>query len=369
MKNIFFLISLFFFGSVSVSAQVYRGNLYEFFDNQQPDARSEALGKIQATLYGSPSTSFYNPASSSFSEGLNVQFSNLHPQYYEELDGLKYNTYGISYNSKKYGAIAFSLRYLNYGDFKCTTADDPDVVFTESDKWYNYTLNYSYMPISDLSVGLNINYFRRDFFNPIEKGWYFDLGILKRIAFDNEASTQNIFIGASCSNIGNSEVKYDDNEIYFNPDGSTSLQKVSMKEPLPSNLRIGASYDYETKLRLSGFKIFKAMLSTEYSDLVNSKSYTTIKAGAEFTFLEIIQLRLGYYNEKIYNNWFYENKKNLSEFTYGAGINIPIQKIFDTNIPVALQFDYANLRTPKTNVNFNIDKNYSVFNLNLNVGI
>ena len=90
------------------------------------------------------------------------------------------------------------------------------------------------------------------------------------------------------------------------------------KRRLPSTLKIGASYDYETKLQLSGFKIFKIMASAEYNDMLNSGLYTYDKLGAEFTFLETLKLRLGYYKEKINEN------SGLAHLTSISGIHVSI---------------------------------------------
>jgi hypothetical protein len=358
MKKSLFVLSLFVISSVLINAQVYRGDYQTFFDYEQPDARSEAMGKTQVTLYGNPMSSLYNPASSSFSEGLNVEYTHLDPQFVEEINGLKFNTFGISYNSKKYGAISFGARIFDEGSF---AANDWNT--------YNYALNYSYMPINDLSIGVNINYFRDSFTDIVSTAWYWDLGLLKRIPLNTETSSQNIFIGASFLNVGNNEGRYTANDIVYRSDGTYSKVEFTEKTPLPSTLKIGVSYDYETKLQLSGFKIFKIMAAAEYSDMLNSGLYTYDKLGAEFTFLETVKLRLGYYNEKINENSTSDNKENLSEFTYGFGINVPVQKIINSKIPISLQFDYASLKAPSYSDIYSTDKHYSVFNLNLNVGI
>jgi hypothetical protein len=359
MKNLSLVFSLILISSVLVNAQVYRGDYQVFFDYERPDARSEAMGKTQVTLYGSPSSSLYNPASSSFSDGLNVEYTHLDQQHIEYINGAKYYTYGASFNSKKYGAVAFDLHYY----------DQSNPMWSDWEL-YNYTLNYSYMPINDLSIGININYFRDNYMGTLTTACYWDLGLLRRISINTETSSQDIFIGASFLNVGNNQASHTVDGFIDQASGLID-QRVELTEELalPSVLKVGVSYDYETKLQLSGFKIFKIMASAEYSDMLNSGLYSYDKLGAEFTVLEALKLRLGYYKEKINGNSDNGNKENLSEFTYGFGVNVPVQKIFNTKYPVSLQFDYASLKAPSYSDIHSTDKHYSVFNLILNVGI
>jgi hypothetical protein len=373
MKKFLLVFFLFLNCSVITKAQAYTGNLYDFFDFHQPDARSEALGKTQVVLYGNPLSSYNNPASSSFSEGLNVEYSHLDPQLLFAIGAASYDAYGISYNSKKYGAIAFNAHYFSGATFGYSYPPFYDYIKHFSPTISDYSFNYSYMPVNNLSVGININYFREDkLISSMATAWSFDLGLLKKITFNNSTNTQNIFLGVDIFNVANNKIKFDSDQTsayYINNGVMPGLQECPLKLTLPSNLRIGASYDYETKLQLAGFKIFKMMAATEYSDLINAKLFTTIKTGAEFTFLETLKLRIGYYNEKVFDDPTLWNKENLSEFTYGAGVNIPIQRVINSNFPVSLQFDYSSSKNTTFSALRKSDKRYSVFNLNLNVGI
>lgn len=373
------VIILFSVFTCLMNAQQYNGEYYTFFDYQQPDARSEALGKMQVVLLGSPISATYNPASSAFSEGLNVQYNYLNSRYfYSGLDP-KQCTYGISYNSKKKMAIAFNVQSYSDGEYINTVRD----VNTPSGyrsygftpKRYKYSINSSYMAAKDFSFGLNINYFEDNYRENGKTGaWFFDLGLLKRFRFEYETEVHNLIIGASVTNVTYSQISvvpimYAAKSIYtpqptaIEKPGSVSDVRMSESTSLPTNYRIGASYDYETKLQISGYRIFKVLALGEFSYIAKSNMYTTLKGGAELTFFEMLKLRMGYYSEKVSDSPNNElMKEYISQFTYGLGIYLPFKKIFNVNIPFSFQFDFASLEALSGYNNYSIDKNYNVYN-------
>ena len=348
--------------SVCAFAQTYKGEYSFIYDFQQPDARSEAMGKLQGALYDSPLSSLYNPASSSFACGLNLSYNHLQPKFSLGSNDSKHDVFSAGYNFHKYGAAAFSFRQFSFGKVIFTNMEHPDGTGEYFiPEIFNYTFNYSYSPFRDLSVGFNLNYFvDKQVINKSPTAWIYDFGIMKLFRQNTETSSSNIILSGSISNITNSEIKYN-SEYYL-----TAMEHV-FKNYLPSELRIGAAYEYENKLQLSGFEIIKAMLACEYNDPVNSKLFTTYKAGVEITLLELLKLRMGYYNEKINDNSVNNNIESLSEFTYGFGLNLPLNKITARRIPIDIQFDYVNLPIPIYNSSFKIDKDYSAISLNAKI--
>lgn len=361
MKKNLFLLVIFFAASALINAQTYNSDYLPFYNYQQPDARSEAMGKAQVNLHGNPLSSTYNAASGSFSEGINAEFTQLNPKYNIKPNDSRYNTYGLSYNTKKYGAFAFDVQRFSYGEFSKYGPSSPVPEKKYTAAMTNYMLNYSNMIYENLSIGINANYVYDNFEDLGNSAWLFDIGTMKKFTLNSETNIQNIFISASCSNITNTELKMQETYV--------SAEELINKKYFPSDFRIGVSYEYENKLQLSGFRILKVLVSAEYNDLLNSKFYTSQKAGAEVSFLEMLQLRLGYYHEYINDNTDEGNKENLSELTYGLGIYLPLRKIFNVQIPLSLQFDYASLPAPSYNERMEIKDNYPVFNLKLNLSI
>ena len=163
MKKFLFLLVISFATSSLIKAQTFNGDYLPFYNYQQPDARSQAMGRAQVNLYGTPLSSTYNAASSSFSEGLNAEFTQLYPKYKITSNEPRYNTYGLSYNTKKYGAISFNVQRFSYGElFKFHP-----LIFQITEKFTsimtNYTFNYSKMVFDNFSFGVNVNYITDNF--------------------------------------------------------------------------------------------------------------------------------------------------------------------------------------------------------------
>lgn len=357
-------------------SQKYERAFNQVFDFQQPDAVSEAMGKVQVVQTGSPVSAIYNPASSSFSKGLSIHYTYLEPYSIVFGTDPKKNSFSISYNTHKYGAISFTTQYFSNGTFHTTQRD------TASPKGYSdyqytptasrYCFNYSYSIPEYFSIGLNANCLEeKSIGGKSQTAWFFDFGLMKNIVFENAKYKQNILAGASISNFTNKKV---DNllMIYIIENGlaSHTFANTDVKTYLPTYYRFGASYEFETKLELAGYRIFKAKAAAEYSFVGKLDYYQTIKTGAELTFMEMLRLRIGYYNEKIGDEnsdiWY---KDYLSQFTYGVGLNLPIHKLLHTQLPVNLQFDFsANkaLSEYKTNPE---DKICYIYNFGLNIGI
>jgi len=368
MKHFFLFVTAALVFSTLCNAQIYNGKYFNFFDYQQPDARSEAMGKVQTTLTGNPLTSAYNAASTSFSCGLNADFSHVKPRStaIEENGNTSYNNYGASYNSGQYGAIAFGYRNFSVNGMKVILGAPytSSALLIITDVYFsNYNLNYSYRIMKNLSMGITYNYIKMDNYSYKANVYYFDLGVMEKIPFESESNSQNIIIGASLTNFTNNQLKptykfiqyYSINNSYY---------------PLPSELKLGTAYTYETKLRINDHKLFRIMAAAEYRDMVNSSTFSTAKLGTELTFAEMLNIRFGYYYEDFKTlDYTPDIKKKLSEFTYGLGINLPLNKLLHFNMPVTLQVDYANLKAPvfSNRPGEDLSKRYSPINFNLNM--
>ncbi len=118
------------------------------------------------------------------------------------------------YSSKKYGSVAFGIKYLNYGKFDLyDQAENYYGTFTAAD--YIPILTYSFQIDSQLSVGISF----KPVFSQLEKyksyGFAFDFGILFK-------ATPNITFAAALRNQGKQLKPY--------------YQTI---EPLPKNFSLG----------------------------------------------------------------------------------------------------------------------------------
>lgn len=369
---LFLILSL----SGILHAQKYDGAFSHVFDFQQPDAVSEAMGKVQVALTGSPASAVYNPAASSFGKGLSFQYNYIEPYSIVFGTDPHKSLYAISYNTNKYGAFSFTTQHYNFGTYRYSRRDitSPQGYsdYENTPTLNRYCLNYSYAIPGYFSIGLNANIFEHNAEKEMSQtAYFFDLGLMKDFQITNETYSQNIIIAAAVTNF--TYKKVDDLlmiSLIKNHAVSNTFENTDVKIYLPTQYRFGASYEFESNLQLSGFKIVKAKALAEYLHVDKSDYYNTIKIGAELTMMEMLKLRIGYYKEKTgdeNNNIFY--KDYLTQSTYGVGLNLPIHKLLKTQIPMNLQFDFSgNEASSEYDLPVNGKKCY-IYNFCLNLGI
>jgi hypothetical protein len=350
MKKIFLILPMLWLNLAYISAQentLYGSNVFMYM---QPNARAEAMGRGTATTYGDPSSVMYNPASSSFTEGFDIEASHSNPYIYSDNKNY-YDYFGASYSTNKYGTIAFTTAHYSFN----------------RDNYYNYTpyswlhtLNYSYVH-NNFALGININYYKDHKDSSDYSAYYADLGLLKKIDIASDNSKQFLLIGVSLTNISRAE-----------------LMEDTISYSIPSFFRSGISYEFQANENISELNLFKMLYSINYKYALNLDKTYSLQFGTEFTFLDILKLRAGYYWDKSSGNHTETRTDKHSAFTYGAGLSLPIGKLYDTKLPIELQFDYARLPIANEYDNYTYYANYSIYynyrsyniySLNLKLGI
>lgn len=344
MKRAIIITFLYLINSTFSLCQQYALNLDHLFLWQQVNARTEAMGRGGAASFGSPYSAFLNPASSSFSEGINTEISHLEPLFYID-DKAIFNSYGISFNTKKYGAITLNALHFNskreYSTvLPSSSLDTPYPIrefFTPAADYF--MINYSYLLPSNLSIGININYLKINGARLKFDSFLFDAGLMQKFSVNGVNGINNYYAGMSLTNIGVSKAEYSISDKYYR------LYNISLL--IPSIFRIGGAYEYLPMKKIGDFSLFKMLLSLNYKDVLNSKYNSAIQAGSEFTFLDILKIRAGYYYEEYDDNQPPVYIDKVSKFTYGFGVNIPIGLLYNSNYPIEIQFDYANPVNPQ----------------------
>jgi hypothetical protein len=358
MKKIIYIISVWIFCLSGGFAQSYDGFFDSFFLRQQANAQAEAMGRGHATMTGSPFSVFYNPASSAFSEGVTTEFSRYIPNfgYYPNAHT---NSYGVTINLNKFGAVTFNEIYYTYNE---TYNASEDNVFIHPVKSKLDILNYSYKFPSDFSLGINIDYFWNDYVQSNDNGIMYDIGFLKRFILNIDAATHIFFLGLSCTDITDGNIER----------GGRYTSKYSG----PTIARIGASYEFNPNIKLINYNAVKALIAIDGKFVTNNNYDRALQLGTEFTFCEALKLRGGYYNDNVDTDYDPNMKTDLSHFTWGVGINIPISKLCKLDDPLELQFDFARLKNPgyyyslaNTKLYSESSAYYSIYSLKLNVGI
>lgn len=312
----------------------YYGTLAPLYINHSPSAKAEAMGKGLVANNNGDYGSYYNPALTSLSEGLNTNFS------YIEVGGIKpsLSYYGASYSGKKLGSIGVTAYYFTKPQNRLYAYDEK-----YKGGYYDaiYTVNYSREIVKDFYAGVNLgifhysNYFYSfsDFDTPvIDDGATLDLGLLKKFELPTVATKQTIRLGTALYNITGSKVTNGyESEIY--------------KDPLPVIFRFGISHEIAlTNIREVEFSFFS---HAEYENMLNSKYDIVYKLGEEFSINNIFHFRVGYYYSEVTDEYYYTGVSGYqSEFTGGIGLSLPINKILKMKNPLILKIDFSSIAPP-----------------------
>lgn len=349
MKKILFVFLVVNCSFITLRAQTYTGYAQEMFLFSQPDARSESMGRGSAVLYGSPFTNFYNPASSSFSRGVNAEVSHLELPY-PFRPQTNYDIYGAGVNLGKYGSIAFNYMHSVLGVvFLYTDENNPDILNEHKPESNIFMLNYSRNIINGLSAGVNINCFQDKLGNNEFNSWTYDFGLLKKFSFESEKILHDLYLGLSFTNFTNTKIFLSGKEYTH----------------LPSIMRIAAGYEFKPQGKVADYQIFKALLTTQYMHLLNTEEFSHFQLGTEITLFEMLNIRGGFFTVGLNNYDVNGFVKRLNEATYGFGIELPIKKISNMAIPLNIRFDHTFLPYPSYYPDSPKGDNCPIYTLNI----
>lgn len=319
----------------------YRGAFSELFFGRQPSSRAEAMGRGYVTIDGDMDAYFYNPAGIANINFLDVKFTTSSPYYFA--DKARYYQFGLGYNLNNDIVIGLNINIMSYGEEYYTLNEIGEIIDGYTPYLSNYTLTMA-TPLSDaLSVGWNINYFNVNDSNDLHNTLFFDVGtIYKHKLTSFFASENEISFGASIRNFTFSKIKFD-----------------STDEELPVISRFGFSYSFLPNVEKNTIEV---LCQAEYQYLLNYDYRDGLHLGLETKFIEILSLRFGYYYENIDDGGHPDNKDQVSDFTYGFGIDIPVYKFAD--YPISLQIDYTSLPQVSYSQNYDWD-NFNSFTVKL----
>jgi hypothetical protein len=332
------------------------GLFYPFYFGRTPNARAEAMGKAYASINGDLNATFYNPAGLSNITGLEVTggyaspFKLLHDSYFLQA--------GAGYRLNQF--LQFSVSSVQFRNDNVILTDIEGNILDERNMSIkNYTLTLASEPIERLYVGLNMNYFLCDlaFDNPL-KTVYFDFGLIRKfILSKNMASKHSASLAVSISNLNSAKAS------------GRAFNDIDLDESLPIIARYGANYQFslDKNMLFPNLTTIGFLAQAEYQDLWNSGYHSSMRYGGEIRLLEILALRAGYYTEHINDFGYPEaNKDKIEDFTYGFGLQVPLDKL--TNIPLRINFDFASF--PQTTSSHNISDsewdNFTAYNLKVN---
>jgi len=325
------LISAAAYSQSEAEQRRYRGVLSSLYLHHQPSAKGEAMGRGLVANYEGSFGSYYNPALTSLSKGINFDFS------YSEADNIKpsLSYFGVSYSDEKLGSIGISAYYFSkptepYNSFR------PRLLLKHYDALF--TVNYSREIVKDFYAGVNFGvfHFSQYFVDGLSYTYYnvydgatLDIGLLKKFHISSTENKHILSFGTAVYNAANSQIPFEESEY---------------KEPLPVVLRIGASHQlfFEGKdVKKSEYPL-KIFTHIEIQKILNAEHDLTFKLGEEFTMWDILSVRAGYFLSKVHEEFFSWSPSEYDyEINFGAGINIPLQKLLKTKNPFNIKIDYT----------------------------
>lgn len=359
---IFFFISTCVYGQSIYNNDKYYGTLAELYLHRQPSPKAEAMGMGMAANNDEGFGADYNPALSSLGSGLNFNTSFSNP-YYLATES-KFNYFGVSYSDKKLGSFGLSRYFWTLGEpTVITTETGAELGTVDTYGTALYTLNYSRELTNNFFAGVNLGLAHINFpvSNPTtstpeyKDALTIDIGLLKKIPLESSSKslTQYITFGASGMNITSSSIK------------STYIGDEN-KNLLPVVIRLAGSYDVKIKGNglIPGGNIFESLTHLEYRNVTNSDYYKTFSFGEELTLTDIFIARFGYFTQTVEEESIY-NVGNQSKFTYGAGVKIPLNKIFEMKNSLNLNLDYVNMTQPTFSKMYTNWDNFQTFGITL----
>lgn len=294
---------------------------------RQPSARAEALGRNFMAANGDITSTFYNPAGLALIDGINITGAKASPFYLAT--EAEYRYLGIGVTLGNFGSFGFSM--FNFDS-------NSSFFFESTNKIAMYTISYARQVRSDFFIGINLDIIEEKIDIPsgtgpfdklLRRAVYLDAGFLKYIHLGNSSEiSHKIGVGASINNFTSSDIKITEKSLSVPGD------------ELPVVLHLGVSHhlSLNKKVFIPELQTIEAAIYVEFQDFLNKDTNHGFKLGSELLLMEIFALRAGYFAEK--QTPSSENKKWLTDFTYGFGFQLPIEKFKNHRYPVTLKFDF-----------------------------
>jgi hypothetical protein len=351
MKHILLLLSLlscFTSLNAQVDSSKYRGTLDFLFFGRQPSARIEGMGREFTSATGDVTSYFYNPAGIGSLKGVNIIGGYSEPYY--SLQDANYTFSGAAVRILDYGVIAFSRDYFSFGED--LSAISQYEYYVPNAGVYRLTLASEFL--KGFYGGLNFSLVNADFVNDeTQNAVTVDAGVIKAIELrSSKKFSHKVNLGASLFNLTSSTMTFNE---------------AARPEALPVILRMGGSYSFSlnTPWLIEFFRGVDINVHADYRKVLNADYLQSFNTGVEVVLMELLSIRGGYYSEKIDENCA-NCKNNLSEITYGFGLNLPIKKLMDMETGIDVSIDVTSLKQPNFTTNLPDWDNFELFTLRLN---
>ena len=299
-----------------------------------PWARSNGWGGANVAGVRGLDAFYSNIAGLSFISKLEATYSNT--MLYGGNSGLNsggsINAFGLAVRLSDRGVLGFSIASSNVGDIDITTVESPEPINgTFSPTLMNLNLAYAHSFTTSIHGGVNIKILNESTNNISASGFAVDAGIQYVTGANDELK-----FGISLKNWGPA-FSYDGTGhsfIFINDASNTMTAEYRSAEmELPTNLKIGLSYDFL-------FNTANQYLTVAFAYTSNAFLKDNYALGVEYGLFDILSLRCGYvYEADILSDDLRTTASN--GLCAGASINVPFNKKKDPESKTSLTIDYA----------------------------
>jgi hypothetical protein len=279
----------------------------------QPGARPAGMGDCYVALAADASACSWNPAGLAFLDR-RYNFTLMHTQLVPDWEDVYYEYAAYAQRVEGLGTIGASLIYLTYGEQIATDPDSPEEVGRFNSYEIIPSVAYGTTIGENLAVGLNLKFVYVDlapaqFTQDQQKGagstFAADFGVLYRM------QDGRLNLGTALQHLG-PRIAYIDEE---------------QSDPLPRNLKIGASYalvaDEMNDLTVC-VEVNKSLVIVE--DITDPSIGVVLGAGAEYRYYDLFAVRGGYVHDE---------DGEVKGFAFGVGLKYRDWAFDVANVPQA----------------------------------
>lgn len=245
--------------------------------------------------------------------------------------GANINAFGFATRLSDRGVVAFSIMAMGFGDIDVTTEESPEAINgTFAPTYMNLNVAYAHSFTTSIHGGANLKLITESTADLTGTAFAIDAGI-QYVTGEND----ELKFGISLKNWGPA-FSFSGTGLsfsFFNNAGNNMTAEFRSGElELPTSLNMGLAYDFLISTLNQKLTLAVAFIS-------NSFRRDNFTIGAEYSMLDILQLRAGY----VYESDIYDTDLSTTVFKglcAGGSINVPLHKK-DSESKTALTVDYA----------------------------
>jgi hypothetical protein len=290
-----------------------------------PWARSAGWGGANTASIRGLEAMYGNVAGVAFTEGTELIFSNT--QWLQGSD-VNINTFGLTQKVSETGVLGISIMSIRFGDIPITKYELPEGgIGTFAPNYMNIGIAYSKAFSNSIFGGFNIKIISQSIADLNAQGVAIDAGIQYVTGpFDN------VRFGITLKNIGPT-MRFSGDGLAIRTllpgqDNQFTVEQRSAEYEMPSQLIIGASYDFllseDHTLSVAGNFVSNSFFKDQFS------------LGLEYALRSYLMLRAGY----VYEDGITEKAERTTVFT-GPSAGITVQVPLDKEKGSIFAVDYS----------------------------